>query len=120
MRLASRSTSSRRSARSSATRTPGVEQGLDQHDVTGAAGLPHRLVVAADLVLGGDVGQRPGLPGDLDVEFGAQVPEHVLEVGVVGSLAAQVFDQLTGLAFRRGTGAGAARGVGGRSDVDAN
>jgi len=67
---------------------PGVEQRLDQHDVAGAAGLPHRLVVAADLVLSGDVGQRFGLPGDLDVELGAQVPEDVFEVGVVGPLAA--------------------------------
>jgi len=28
------------------------------------------------------------LPGDLDVELGAQVPEDVFEVGVVGPLAA--------------------------------
>ena len=40
---------------------PGVEQGLDQHHVAAAAGLPDGLVVAADLVLAGHVGQRLGL-----------------------------------------------------------
>jgi hypothetical protein len=67
---------------------PGVEQRLDQHDVATAASLPDRPVVAADLFLGGHVGQCLRLPGNLDVELGAQRPEDGLEVGIVRSLGA--------------------------------
>lgn len=76
----------------------GVEQGFDEHDVAAAAGGPDGLVIAADLVFGGDVGQCLGRLGDLDAEFGAQVPEDLYEVGVVGPFAAQVPGELAGLA----------------------
>ena len=33
------------------------------------------------------------------VQFGAQVPEHLLEIGVVRAFTAQVFGQLAGLTF---------------------
>ncbi|MDR8413625.1 hypothetical protein MTP10_33430 [Nonomuraea sp. 3-1Str] len=82
----------------------GVEQGLDEHDVAGTACGPHGGVVAADLGLGGDVGQLLGLVLHLDAEFGAWVPEDLLEVGVVGPFLAQVFGQLAGLALGGGPG----------------
>jgi len=46
----------------------GVEQCLDQDHVAAAPGLPDGLVVAADLVLAGHVGQRLGLALHVDVE----------------------------------------------------
>ena len=99
----------------------GVEQGLDEDDVAGPAGLPDDLVVAADLGFGGDVGQFLGLARDLDAQLGAQVPEDLLEVGVVGPFVAQVLGELTRLALGRcplrpaAAGAGSRGGSGSRS-----
>jgi len=53
-----------------------VEQGLDEDDVAAPALFPHRLVVTADLLLGGHVGQAL----DLDTELGPQVAEDLLQV----------------------------------------
>ena len=80
----------------------GVEQGLDEHDVAAAAGGPHRLVVAADLRLGGHVRQFLRGGGHLDAELVAQVPEHLFEVGVVRAFTAQVPGELAGFAPGRG------------------
>jgi hypothetical protein len=74
----------------------GIEQGLDEHDVAPTL-LPHRLVVAADLGLGGDIGQALGFALDLHVQFGAEVTEDLLQVDVVGSLPPEMLGELAGL-----------------------
>lgn len=87
---------------------PGVQQGLDQYDVAGPAGFPDGVVERADLGFGRHVGQLLGRAGDLDAQFLAQVPEQLLEVGVVGPLAAQVPGELAGLCAGPGSAAGPA------------
>jgi hypothetical protein len=80
---------------------PGVEQDLDQHDVPAPPRGPHRLVIAADLGLGGRMGQLGRAGGDLDAKLVAQVAEHLFEVGVVGAFSAEVLRELAGLTFGR-------------------
>ena len=79
----------------------GVEQGLYQDDVAHVPGLPDRPVVATDGLLAGHVREPLRRAGHLDLQLGAQRPEHALEVGVVRPLAAQCRRQLTGLPLRR-------------------
>ena len=73
-----------------------------KNDVLAPPAGPHHLVVAADLGLGGNVGQPLRLPLHLDLHLVPQVAEHRLEVGVVGVLAPEVLGQLSCLALRRG------------------
>nr|WP_176737173.1 hypothetical protein [Micromonospora citrea] len=56
----------------------GEHEGADEHDVAGAATTPHLCVEGAQLLLGGDEWQLLRRGGDLDVEVGAQVSEHLL------------------------------------------
>jgi hypothetical protein len=74
-------------------------------------GFPDGAAERADLGFSWHVRKFPGSAGDFHTQLVAQVPEHFLEVGVVGSFAAQVIGELAGLP-RGGCAAGPARGRG--------
>jgi hypothetical protein len=65
----------------------GVHEGADQHDVAGAAAAPYLGVEGAQLLFGRDERQLLRGGGNRNVELGAQVPEHLLEVDIVGPLS---------------------------------
>ena len=71
-------------------------------------GFPYGVAERADLGFSWHVRKFPGSAGDFQTQLVAQVPEHFLEVGVVGPYAAQVIGELAGLP-RGGCTAGPAR-----------
>lgn len=71
--------------------------GAKIHNLAAGARLVNGTPERADLGFGGHVRQSLGCPGDFHAELVAQVPEHFLEVGVVGPLAARVLGELPGL-----------------------